>query len=242
MAQKAPTDVHGLGENQYKPIQTVITLISSTQALFLVCSETGFRTRASAVHLVFGQEQSAVIKSARYHLPGKKLPAGEQWETRNFSLSCAAEQSGGRRLLIRLNDQRGAQVLIDADLDPLSPALPGVFQAAARADWNGQELLFPKAGSVMLWQVLHGDETPACRFGCADSQSGLRYGFMQTDEITRSLLPGGFHPASLHFQPLSGSVPLSSDKQNHASIRFGRWYAEDQHRALRLIGYQVQHQ
>ena len=217
----------------------IFTLISNTQMIRLVCAETRFRTNAAACHLPYDQEKPNRMESASRHLAFRGFQEKNSWETGGFFLSCSPRLSRTMRLVIRLHGRRGSQVLIDADLEPLSPSLPDIYQAAARADWNGQEILFPKAGSVALWQDLYDDEGPAERFGCTDRQSGQRYAFLRKPGNEQSLLTKSAASASgFCFHPLSGSVPLDLSVPG-AFIQCGRWFPAETNRNPGLLGFQI---
>ena len=159
----------------------VLTLISSTQALRLVRKETRFRTAAFAEHILFSSKQVDLITDNRLSFSKKesgRSVLGDQ-DGGPFYLEFLPGSSGKNRLVARLSGKNQRQLLIDADLLPLSPALPGVFQLSARIDWDGKELLFPLASSIALWQSGSADQM-ALRFGCAEFSSKLRYGIVQS--------------------------------------------------------------
>ena len=219
----------------------VLTLISSTQALRLVRKETRFRTAAFAEHILFSSKQTDLIADSRLSFSKKEsgLSVLGDRDDGPFYLEFLPGITGKSRLVARLSGKSQRQLLIDADLLPLSPALPGVFQLSARIDWDGKELLFPLASSVALWQSGSADQM-ALRFGCAESSSKLRYGFLQSTHVTQ------FAPISLakaepsfSFIHVSDSYMLNESDPFRGEIRFGRWAFPSGSDAVRMLGFDI---
>ena len=218
-----------------------LTLISSTQALRLVRKETRFRTAAFAEHILFSSKQADLIADSRLSLSKKDsgLSVLGDRDDGPFYLEFLPGASGKSRLVARLSGKNQRQLLIDADLLPLSPALPGVFQLSARIDWDGKELLLPLASSVALWQFGSADQM-ALRFGCAEFSSKLRYGFVQSRHAAQ------FAPISLakaepsfSFIPVSDSHILNECDPFQGEIRFGRWAFPSGSDAVRMLGFDI---
>lgn len=219
----------------------VLTLISSTQALRLVRKETRFRTAAFAEHILFSSKQVDLITDNRLSFSKKesgRSVLGDQ-DGGPFYLEFLPGASGKSRLVARLSGKNQRQLLIDADLLPLSPALPGVFQLSARIDWDGKELLFPLASSIALWQRGTADQM-ASRFGCSESSSKLRYGFVQSRQAVQ------FAPISLgkagptfSFIPVSDGHMLNESDPFRGEIRFERWVFPSGSDALRMLGFDI---
>ena len=219
----------------------VLTLISSTQALRLVRKETRFRTAAFAEHILFSSKQTDLIADSRLSFSKKEsgLSVLGDRDDGPFYLEFLPGVSGNNRLVARLSGKNQRQLLIDADLLPLSPALPGVFQLSARIDWDGKELLFPPASSVALWQSGSADQM-ALRFGCAEFSSKLRYGVVQSRNAVQ------FTPISLEkaetsfsFIPVSDSHILNESDPFRGEIRFGRWAFPSGSDAVRMLGFDI---
>lgn len=219
----------------------VLTLISSTQALRLVRKETRFRTAAFAEHILLSSKQTDLIADSRLSLSKKDngLSALGDRDDGPFYLEFLPGASGKSRLVARLSGKNQRQLLIDADLLPLSPALPGVFQLSARIDWDEKELLFPLASSVALWQSGSADQM-ALRFGCSESSSKLRYGFIQSRQVVQ------FAPISLaktepsfSFIPVSDGHMLNESDTLQGEIRFGRWVFPSGSDAVRMLGFDI---
>ena len=219
----------------------VLTQISSTQALRLVRKETRFRTAAFAEHILFSSHQTDMISDSRLSFSKKEsgLSVLGDRDDGPFYLEFLPGISGKRRLVARLSGKNQRQLLIDADLLPLSPALPGVFQLSARIDWDGKELLFPLASSIALWQSGSADQM-ASRFGCVESSSKLRYGFIQSRQAVQ------FAPISLakaepsfSFIPVSDEHILNESDPFRGEIRFGRWAFSSGSDAVRMLGFDI---
>ena len=219
----------------------VLTLISSTQALRLVRKQTSFRTTAFSEHILFSSKQTDLIADSRLSFSKKEngLSVLGDRDDGPFYLEFLPVITGKSRLVARLSGKKQRQLLIDADLLPLSPALPGVFQLSARIDWDGKELLFPLASSVALWQRGTADQM-ALRFGCAESRSKLRYGFVQSRHAVQ------FAPISLakaepsfSFIPVSDSHILNESDPFQGEIRFGRWAFTSGSDAVRMLGFDI---
>ncbi len=219
----------------------VLTLISSTQALRLVRKETRFRTTVFSEHILFSSKQVDLIADSRLSLSKKDsgLSVLGDRDDGLFYLEFLPVITGKSRLVARLSGKNQRQLLIDADLLPLSPALPGVFQLSARIDWDGKELLFPLASSIALWQSSSADQM-AFRFGCAESSSKLRYGFVQSRHAAQ------FAPISLakaepsfSFIPVSDGHMLNESDPFHGEIRFGRWTFPSGSVAVRMLGFDI---
>ncbi len=219
----------------------VLTLISSTQAIRLVSKQTRFKTATSATHFVFSNQVSEAIFNRKYSLSMKNRPGsviGDR-DTGAFYLEFFPGLSGNVRLVMRLIGKDSQQLLADADLKPLSPALPGIYQASGRIDWNGQELLFPTACSVAFWQV-GTDEQAAIRFCCSESNSRLRYGFVQ-NQLNSYSFPKNLseNTTDLSFRPVSEPYSLSDNEPYRGSIRFGRWMIPCQSGMAGLLGFDI---
>ena len=219
----------------------VLTLISSTQVLRLVRKETRFRTAAFAEHILFSSKQADLIADSRLSLSKKDngLSVLGDRDDSTFYLEFLPGFSGKSRLVARLSGKNQRQLLIDADLLPLSSALPGVFQLSARIDWDGKELLFPLASSVALWQSGSADQM-ALHFGCAESSSKLRYGFIQSMHAIQfapiSLAKAG---PSFSFIPVSDSHMLNESDPVQGEIRFGRWTFPSGSDTVRMLGFDI---
>ncbi len=220
---------------------SVLTLISSTQAIRLVSKQARFKTAISATHFVFSDHVSETLFNRKYSFSTKNNPGsviGDHY-TGAFYLEFFPGLSGNVRLVMRLIGKDSRQLLADADLNPLSPALPGIYQASGRIDWNGQELLFPTACSVAFWQV-GTDEQAAIRFGCSESNSKLRYGFVQS-QLNSYLFPKNLseNTTDLSFHPISDIFSLDDTEPYHGSIRFGRWMIPYQSGMAGLLGFDI---
>ena len=219
----------------------VLTLISSTQALRLVRKETRFRTAAFAEHILFSSKQTDLIADSRLSLSKKEsgLSVLGDRDDGPFYLEFLPGISGKSRLVARLSGKNQRQLLIDADLLPLSPALPGVFQLSARIDWDGKELLFPLASSIALWQSGSANQM-ALRFGCAESSSKLRYGFLQSTHTTQfAPIPLAKAEPSFSFIPVSDWRMLNESDPFRGEIRFGRWAFTSGSDAVRMLGFDI---
>ena len=219
----------------------VLTLISSTQALRLVRKETRFRTAAFAEHILFSSKQTDLIADSRLSLSKKDsgLSVLGDRDDGPFYLEFLPGFSGKNRLVARLSGKNQRQLLIDADLLPLSPALPGVFQLSARIDWDGKELLFPLASSVALWQSGSANQM-AFHFGCVESSSKLRYGFIQSRQAVQfAPISLGKAEPSFSFIPVSDSHMLNESDPFHGEIRFGRWAFSSGSEAVRMLGFDI---
>ena len=219
----------------------VLTLISSTQALRLVRKETRFRTAAFAEHILFSSKQADLIADSRLSFSKKEngLSVLGDRDDGPFYLEFLPGITGKNRLVARLSGKNQRQLLVDADLLPLSPALPGVFQLSARIDWDGKELLFPLASSVALWQSGFADQM-ASRFGCSESSSKLRNGFIQSRQAVQ------FAPISLakaepsfSFIPVSDGHMLNECDPFRGEIRFGRWVFLSGSNSVRILGFDI---
>lgn len=217
----------------------VLTLISSTQALRLVRKETRFRTAAFAEHILFSSKQTDLIADSRLSLSKSGLSVLGDRDYGPFYLEFLPGITGKSRLVARLSGKSQRQLLIDADLLPLFPALSGVFQLSARIDWDGKELLFPLATSVALWQSGSADQM-ALRFGCAEFSSKLRYGFLQNRHATQfAPIPLAKAEPSFSFIPVSDGHMLNESDPVRGEIRFGRWAFPSGSDAVRMLGFDI---
>ena len=216
----------------------VLTLISSTQAVRIVRKQSRWKTAVSASRTVFSENRSMTLENSSYCLGRKNAEtslSGDR-ETGAFYLEFLPGKQDTVRLVIRMTGKDGRQLLADADLYPFSPMLPGVFRASAKADWDGQELFFPPASTVALWQSGPALEM-ALPFGCTDSMSRLRYGFFFFFSHIYAV------PANIMtneaMMPLTDSLPLPTIDPLRGMIRFGRWSVLSGSEKVRLLGFTV---
>ena len=194
----------------------VLTMISSTQALRLIYSENRIHVRAAAAYTIFGEETTAQMHLRRIGRMLKKntAPVIGNRDTGSFYLELL---SPSHRLLARLIDQKHRQILLDAALLPISAALPNVFHASARMDWDGKEVLFPPAATVALLETGFGLSLTES-FGCAEKINQFDCGFTATGNaitfLPKSLQQAAtglsFSPLSAPFSPAEPGVSLKS--------------------------------
>ena len=219
----------------------VLTLISSTQAVRIVRKQSRWKTDVSAFCTVFSDNSITVLENGRYCIRGKNADPhlfGDRVKG-FFYLEFLPGKQDAARLVIRMNGNDGGQLLADADLQPFSPMLPGVFRASAKVDWAGRELLFPPAASAALWQT-GSAEKMAFQFGCTDSMSRLRYGYCRSGNHIYAV-PSAIrtHVTSLPQTPLTDPVPLSAQDPLRGMIRFGRWSVLTESEPVHLLGFAV---
>ena len=219
----------------------VLTLISSTQAVRLVRKKARFLTTAFTEHILFSNQQTDLIADSRLSLSRKESGLSVIGDRNDspFYLEFLSGSSGKSRLVARLTGKNQRQMLADADLLPLSPALPGVFQASARIDWDGKELLFPLASSVALWQSGSADQI-ALRFTCSAFGGRLRYGFLQSHRTSQFAAASlAKREPSFFFTPVSGGNMLNNSEPFRGEIRFGRWSFSSGSDTVRLLGFDI---
>lgn len=227
----------GRPENMF----AVMTLVSSTQAVRVVCGQSRVRLSANASFLFFRDSEQDQISWSAFSKARDILDAsviGDR-ESGPFYLEFLPASQNRYRLVFRLIGKDKRQVLADAELTALSPALPGVFQAKARLDWDGRELLFPSASSVLHWHTGLAAET-VLRFGCSEAASGQRYAFIGGRE-GNILIPAvqAAAESSPVFSPLSRECPLCAGEPAQGSIRYGRWSVPCGSGTVPLLGFSI---
>ena len=201
-----------------------LTLVSAVRALRLTCLRGSGRRRYTAELFDFSDQTPRQIKAARADprsiitLPDDPF---SDWEDAFFSFRL--QPRGARtRLTARLTDGRGRQLLLDGELIRPFKQAPELCLSGFRADWNGEEILFPPAGTAAWLKAADPGEEPGA-FGLCPAETGIKAGFAQ-DRDGAKLYPGGkpLEVDELDFQPLSAEYAAGGGKNAHV-LQFGQW-------------------